>query len=262
MRNRDSVLWLLLLICACTADALVPVHAHVLTGFWAAAIPAIISAVGGYFTSKSAKKKTAQEKMLMDQQLQTGQFLNPYGQKMLGKAEQASELPFAHYSTMAGGNRHEALAGAQPELMAFDQSQRAGLGAMAEQGQRGGAQGDVLSRLPFQRAQNTAMELGKQRAQAFTGLAGMSGQFGQLGLNALTGGQAGNMNLLNYGLNRDQHTFDQASQAGSGLYNIARDFMSAYGQRSQTGSTNNNPFGTQTMTPANTGSPYGYGPKW
>jgi len=204
---------------------------------------AVISAYGAYNAKQAGKKagkKTPAEQALEAQQLATLKFLQPYGQGMLAQGSQANAIPFAHYTALAGGDRNAALDAMSPELSAYDQSQRAGMGALAEQGQRGGASADVLSRLPFQRAQQSANMLGNARQNAFGGLAQMGSNFNQLGLNALTGGMAGNMSMQQQGLDFRKNAFEEGQASGRAFGNSLQGMADAYRKWDNSRPPNNN----------------------
>jgi hypothetical protein len=240
-------LLLLLLFTLCFwLDSIHPPTAHVQRGFWAAAIPAIISAVGGYLASRKAGKQSGTDRDIQQQQLDAMKFLTPYGEDALNKSKTALEAPLGFYSRLAHGDRNALLQELSPELQSRDASDRATLSSVSELAPRGGASSDFLSKMPFRRNTDTANMLFGARKAGFEGLGTIGTNLGSMGLNAMSGGQAGGMNLLNYGLNRNRQQFDQGSQTGAGLFQIAKAFADAYGKRKGTGDGSTSMWGQQS----------------
>lgn len=207
------------------------------TEAWTAVIAALASAVGGYLSSKKAKQKSSTEKTAEGLQLDQAKFLGPFGQRQLAQSEQTMQLPLGYYSTLARGNRNQAMQAVAPELQQIDEADRSALGSMNELAPRGGASSDFLARMPFRRNQATQNVLFGARNNAFAQLAGIGQNQAQLGLNALSGGAAGNMNLLNFGLARGNQQFQQGSETGAGIYQIIKAMTDAYASRGN-GNTN------------------------
>lgn len=209
---------------------------------WAAIIPAVISAVGGYLASKNANKKSSTTKQLEQQQLESSKFLVPFGQKALTQSSDALQAPLGFYSSLAHGDRNALLQNLSPELQSRDTSDEAATRSVAELAPRGGASSDFFSRMPFRRNTDTANMLFGARKAGNEGLATLGTNLASIGSNAISGGSTGGMNLLNFGLNSNRQAFDQGSQTGQGIFQLVKAFTDAYAKNGQT----QNPWGLST----------------
>lgn len=205
---------------------------------------AIIGAGATYYATQQAKKKSAQQKAMEAQQYGFGTQLGGFGTEQLKQGAANLQMPVGYFSRLAGGNRASALQSLSPELTALDQSDRSSMGAAAELAPRGGGSGDFYSRMPFRRNAQTQNLLFGARSNAMTQLAGIGQNQQQMGLNAISGGQAGNMGLLNFGLQRNNQQFQQGGDTGAGIYQIVKAFTDAYAKKrgSTAAGANANPF--------------------
>lgn len=198
---------------------------------WAAIAVGVIGAGASVYSSHQAKKKSSQQKAMEAQQYGFGTQLGDFGTKQIEQGSANLQMPVGYFSRMAGGNRATALQSLSPELTALDQSDRSSMGAAAELAPRGGGSGDFYSRMPFRRNAQTQNLLFGARSNAMTQLAGIGQNQQQMGLNAISGGQAGNMGLLNFGLARNSQQFQQGGDTGAGIYQIVKAFTDAHAKK-------------------------------
>lgn len=199
--------------------------------FWAAAIPAIISAVGGYIASKQAGKKSSTTKQLEQQQLDASKFLVPFGQNTLTQGRDALQAPLGFYSQLAHGDRNALLQSVSPELQSRDASDRATLRSVSELAPRGGGSSDFLAKLPFQRNTDTANMLFGARKAGNEGMLDVGTRLASIGSSALGSGAGIGANQLNFGLNSNRQQFDEGTQTGQSIFQLVKAFTDAWGQR-------------------------------
>lgn len=229
---------------------------HIHHAFWAAAIPAIISAVGGYLATKQAGKKSSTTKQLEQQQLDASKFLVPFGQKSLTQASDALQTPLGFYSQLAHGDRNALLQNLSPELQSRDASDEAATRSVSELAPRGGASSDFFARMPFRRTTDTANMLFGARRAGNEGLATLGTNLASMGSNAISGGTTGGMNLLNFGLNSNRQAFQQGSDTGQGIFQLVKAFTDAYSKNKTSNPWGVSPASTATTAPSSSGGNY------
>lgn len=239
--RRDRVLaWVITLglTAAWLADHYHPMPTGPITGSWVAALPWIASAVGALVSAYGAKKASAAQNNVANQQgaltqLQTSAAskLMPWGQNLMeqGGAGLTSLLPY--YTKAAFGDRATLSNLVAPELQQIREGYDRPLQSLTELSPRTGTTAASNAAILSGRGDALARAYTDARTRGMQGLQSLSGQLAGLGTSAegaafggLAGASQGNLGLLSQLFNIRNQNNQQSSQIGAGLV----DFLKAY----------------------------------
>lgn len=241
LTKQDRVLaWIVTLgLAACwLADHFHPLTTGPVAGAWVAALPWIASAVGALASAYSAKKASAAQNKVANQQgaltqLQTdaASKLMPWGQNLMerGGAGLSSLLPY--YTKAAFGDRATLSNLIAPELQQIREGYDRPLQTLTELSPRTGTTAASNAAILSGRGDALQRTYANARTAGMQGLQSLSGQLAGLGTGAvgasfggLAGASQSNINLLSqlFGI-RDQNN-TQSNAIGAQLV----DFLKAY----------------------------------
>jgi hypothetical protein len=196
---------------------------------------AIIGAGATVYASRQANKRSKRQKAMEDLMAKNARLSGDYGERMLGRSEEALASVYERFRKLAGGDRTKLMEYLKPELERQSAAARGAYQSAAEFSPRSGLNVEANSRIPIDNAASIARMLNSGRAEGIRGLENLGSEWGRVGMAGLQQGAGGASDFLGYERQRRNDASAAGADAGASAFALWKMFQDAQAGRQTAG---------------------------